>query len=263
LPVVLSKKNEPAAYELINSTGRGKVILIADHASNRIPQSLKNLGLNNQILDSHLAWDPGTAIVAKALSIVLDAPLIMANYSHLVIDCNRAPDNKESIVPIKDGIPIPGNKNLSEDEKLHRKTEIFDPYHRAISELMDERRHYCDCLISIHSFSPMLNKNYQPCKIGIGSGEDERLSALLLQALAKRQIHSVGKNTPFAINKNIDYSVPHHAGSRKLPHVMLQFRNDTLNEIEGVVSQALIVSSALESAAYNLSTLQETELIVA
>ena len=81
-----SASAEPAAFELINATGKSDVVLLCDHASNRIPRQLGNLGISPQQLYSHIALDLGAADVARFLSASLDAPLILSNYSRLVID---------------------------------------------------------------------------------------------------------------------------------------------------------------------------------
>lgn len=70
---------------------------ICDHASNRVPRLLGNLGLEPAQLADHIGWDPGAAEVARRLSGHLDAPLGLSGYSRLAVDCNRPPDSRESI----------------------------------------------------------------------------------------------------------------------------------------------------------------------
>lgn len=66
--------DEPPAVELRNAEGGGRVVLLCDHASNRIPRRLGTLGLDPAALSEHIAWDPGAAEVARRLSALLDAP---------------------------------------------------------------------------------------------------------------------------------------------------------------------------------------------
>ncbi len=79
----------PPAYEVINPDGQSRVILVCDHASNRIPKRLGTLGLESADLIEHIAWDLGTAVLGERLAERLDAPLLVSNYSRLVVDCNR------------------------------------------------------------------------------------------------------------------------------------------------------------------------------
>lgn len=95
--------DDPKPFELVNSEGRSELVLFCDHASNRVPASLNNLGLSDEQLASHIGWDPGAALLARALSVRLDAPLLLSNYSRLVIDCNRHPTAADSIPTTSDG----------------------------------------------------------------------------------------------------------------------------------------------------------------
>ena len=41
------------------------VIVVCEHATNRVPAHLAGLGLDDDILTRHIAWDPGALPVAK------------------------------------------------------------------------------------------------------------------------------------------------------------------------------------------------------
>jgi hypothetical protein len=64
-------------------------VLACDHAGNAIPRRLGSLGLDQDTLQRHVAWDIGAVGVARHLSALLDAPLVSQPYSRLVVDCNR------------------------------------------------------------------------------------------------------------------------------------------------------------------------------
>ena len=87
----LLQPGDPQPFEIINKDGAGRVILIADHAGRAFPRSLGTLGLSQAELARHIAWDIGIGEVTRRLSRHLDAPALLAGYSRLVIDCNRAP----------------------------------------------------------------------------------------------------------------------------------------------------------------------------
>ena len=127
--------DEPAPLEMANASAGGNPILVCDHASNRIPRSLGTLGLGPADLRSHIAWDPGAAEVARRLSDLLEAPLVLSGYSRLVIDCNRPPDSPDSIPERTGGVAVPGNWRLSPEERACRIKAVFKPYHEAIRHL--------------------------------------------------------------------------------------------------------------------------------
>ena len=81
--------DEPPPYAVINPDGTSPYLLLCEHASNRIPRALGDLGLPEAERWRHIAWDIGVSALSQQLSRALDAPLFMTNYSRLVIDCNR------------------------------------------------------------------------------------------------------------------------------------------------------------------------------
>jgi predicted N-formylglutamate amidohydrolase len=62
---------------------------------------------------------------------------------------------------------------------------VFQPYHGAIAELLDTRPRRLIALISIHSFTPILDGQWRPWQIGISHWRDHQLAALLLGALRR------------------------------------------------------------------------------
>lgn len=237
----LQGADEPEPFELINAEGSSELVLFCDHASNRVPASLNNLGLSDEQLASHIGWDPGAALLATALSARLDAPLLLSNYSRLVIDCNRHPDAADSMPTISDGTAIPGNAALSaEDAQLRRRT-LFDPYHDAIGQLLDARDKRPTRLLSIHSFTPSLAGFERPWPVGVCyrpdaslAAQDAAWAAQWLAALRARLTEPVGDNQPYEIEQHIDYTLPVHGETRQLPSVMLEFRQDKLEHHEAV-----------------------------
>jgi len=208
------------------------MVLICDHASNRIPLSLGDLGLGPELLMDHIAWDPGAAAVARVLSEILDAPLVLSAYSRLVIDCNRPLESPESIAERSAGIEVPGNRGLTSSQRRQRVDEVFKPYHRAIGALLDARSARSSLLLSIHSFTPHLGGVRRPWAIGVANRRDRRLAGRLVQALRDSGIGLVGDNEPYGIDDAYDYSLPNHGERRGIAHAMLEIRQDGLRDPE-------------------------------
>ncbi|MGE5152425.1 MAG: N-formylglutamate amidohydrolase, partial [Bdellovibrio bacteriovorus] len=204
------------------------------------------------LLSDHIAWDPGAAEVAHRLSGHLDAPLVLSGYSRLVIDCNRPLESPESIAELSAGVPIPGNRELGSEERRGRVEGLFRPYHEAIDRLLDGRSRGAAVLLSIHSFTPILNGQSRPWHIGVSHWRDPRLATLLLKALEHRGDLVVGHNQPYPIEEDTDYTIPRHGEGRGLPSAMLEIRQD------GVRSEGAVAAWAIRLAeAYQLI---ETEL---
>jgi predicted N-formylglutamate amidohydrolase len=227
--------DEPGPFELINPEGRSELVLLCDHASNRVPARLNNLGLSDEQLAGHIGWDPGAALLAKALAARLDAPLLLSNYSRLVIDCNRSPTAAASIPAISDGTVIPGNAALSAEDAQLRRNCLFDPYHDAIRQLLDARDRRATRLLSIHSFTPSLAGFERPWSVGVcyradtsRAAPDASWAAQWLAALRASLTEPVGDNQPYEIEPHVDYTLPVHGEARQLPTIMLEFRQDKL-----------------------------------
>ena len=61
------------------------------------------LGLTPDDLASHIAWDPGALELSRALSEILDAPLVYSAVSRLLIDPNRDPESPSAVARIEVG----------------------------------------------------------------------------------------------------------------------------------------------------------------
>jgi predicted N-formylglutamate amidohydrolase len=164
--------------------------------------------------------------------------LVLSGYSRLVIDCNRPLGHAESIAERSAGVFIPGNLGLSPLERSNRIDALFRPYHGAIAGLLDRRSHRPTLLISIHSFTPVLNGQPRPWHIGISHWRDARLAALLLGALRRTGDFTIGDNEPYPIENDLDRTIPRHGEGRGLPSVMIEIRQDQPRTSAGATAWA-------------------------
>ena len=238
--------DEPPAWTVHNSCGAGNPVVVCDHASNRIPRCLDGLGLRAVELAGHIAWDPGAADVAYRLAAMLDAPLVASGYSRLVVDCNRPLVSEESIPSCSDGVVVPGNRSLSAADREIRTAALFRPYHRAIAGVLDRRAAAArpSPLLSIHSFTPVLNGMIRPWHIGFAYGRDSRLALLLLDAFAGNAGIVVGHNQPYRVDDAFDYTIPVHGEQRDVPHVLIEIRQDLLTTAENRATWAAWLADA-------------------
>lgn len=244
LAALLLIPSEPPAFEIVNPLGTSSAVLVCDHASHQVPAKLGTLGLEPHQLADHIGWDPGAAKLARRLSAQLDAPLLLSCYSRLVIDCNRPIQSGESIAVHSAGVPVPGNRGLASAERSVRVNALFRPYHRAIDRLLDSRAQRPTVLLSMHSFTPMLNARRRPWHMGISHWRDPRLANLMLGVLAEHGGLVVGDNEPYPIDKFSDYTIPVHGEGRGLPSMMIEIRQDGIRTAEGVAAYASRLAAA-------------------
>ena len=249
LPPLLAG-DEPPPFEIANAGGASPLVLVCDHASNRVPRALHHLGLAPAPLREHIAWDIGAADVARRLSRRFNAPLALTNYSRLVLDCNRALNDPTSIPAESDGIAVPGNRGLSQGERLQRAETLFKPYHDAVAQLVAHKvKHGAPpAVVSIHSFTPVFQRTRRPWHVGVLWNEDRRIALPLLEALRRKADIVVGDNEPYSARDGVGYTIAAHAEGAGLAHVALEIRQDLIATSAGADHWAAIVSDALEAA---------------
>jgi predicted N-formylglutamate amidohydrolase len=213
-------ESPPVSY----AEGRNKDwLVVCDHASNRVPRALRSLGIPTQLLDLHIAWDIGAALVATRLASRLGAPFVASGYSRLVIDCNRYPSAPDSVPAVSDHHKITANVEIDAESRRQRQIEFFQPYHLAIDSALRnaEDRGHTPAFISIHSCTPSMNGRHRPWDIGIGWSRDQRMSAPLLKHLSALRSVTVGDNQPYDLVIGEDFTTPEHAMRRGLAHLQI------------------------------------------
>jgi predicted N-formylglutamate amidohydrolase len=224
----LLEADEPPPFELVNPHGKAQALLVCDHASNRIPRRLGDLGVSSDLLAQHIAWDPGAARVARGLAERLDAQLLLGNYSRLVIDLNRPLASAESMPEASAGVPIPGNLGTSESARAARVAALFEPYHCTLAQLLDQRCDRSTLLFSLHSFTPELHGEARPWHVGVAYGRDSRLADRVRPLLGRYGDLLVGDNQPYGVDDVHDFTLPVHGERRGIPHAMIEMRQDLL-----------------------------------
>jgi predicted N-formylglutamate amidohydrolase len=248
-------KVEPA-FSLLRPEGRGKFVLLCDHASNHVPAALNQLGLGPSELSRHIAWDIGAARLTAILSELLDAPAILGAISRLVIDCNRQRDARDLIPEISDGTVIPGNLGLSERARASRIERWFIPYHDAVESILTARtaEGLASMVLSIHSMTARMAGCLRPWQIALSSHRDRRFVEPMLAVLRRSGDIIVGDNQPYDLDPMVDFSIPYHAMRRNLPYLQVEFRQDEVANIIGQENWARRFATALIEATPGMSS---------
>ncbi|MBP0482636.1 N-formylglutamate amidohydrolase [Sagittula salina] len=212
-------------------TRPSRFLVTCDHAANTVPPDLGGtLGLPDPDMARHIAFDPGAAGVSRALSEALDAPVILSNFSRLVIDPNRGEDDPTVLMRLYDGSVIPGNREAGPEEKARRIAAYHRPYHAALARLA--ARHPDTAIVAVHSFTPRLRgRRPRPWHIGILHAWDARLSDPFLQALEAERDLIVARNEPYPGHLPGD-SIDRHALKHGRPNTLIELRQDLIETPE-------------------------------
>jgi predicted N-formylglutamate amidohydrolase len=238
--------DEPAPFEVYNEIGAAPVLLVCDHASRFIPRALANLGLSEAELCRHIAWDIGIAEVTKGLARRLDATAVLSHFSRLVVDPNRADEDHTLVPAVSDGVAIPGNRDVTPQVRAVRIAEFHAPYHAAVEQtlLAVMRRHKAPALVSMHSFTPVMDGRERPWHIGILWDHDGRLPVPFMEALRARGI-AVGDNEPYSGRDVQGYTLRRHAEAHGLLNVLIEVRQDLIDTHHGAVEWTATLGAAL------------------
>jgi len=203
-------------------------MVTCDHASNRVPSAVNGgtLGLPEADMSRHIAYDVGAAGLSRALGQALDAPVILSNFSRLVIDPNRGEDDPTLVMQLYDGTLIPANRGITLQEKEARLNAYHRPYHAAYADLAD--RQDDTVILAIHSFTPRLRgKPQRPWEVGILFAQDTRLSDPLISRLQAEGDLTVGINEPYSGHLPKD-AVDRHALRKNRLNALIELRNDLI-----------------------------------
>ena len=243
---------EAAPVTVHNAQGASPFVLLCEHASNHIPARYADLGLPTAELGRHIAWDIGAAALARRLSALLDAPLLLSGVSRLVIDLNRPPGAPTSIPERSEDTPIPGNLALDAAERAAREATWFHPFHDAVTALLDGRAAAGQpaIVVGVHSFTPRFQGVERPWHAGVLFAEAEAFGRALAASIAAGTALVVGENEPYRIEPGVhDHTVPVHGDRRGIDAVLIEVRQDLLGEEAGIEEWALRLASALGQAA--------------
>lgn len=244
---ILAPSEQPAA-EVINPGGGAPLILVCEHASAAIPESLHGLGLCSEDLLSHAAWDIGALAVAKRLSAILDAPLVASRVSRLVYDCNRPPEAPDSIPARSERIEAPANANLSVAERLARISEVYEPFRALLTGTIVGKGPALPALITVHSFTPVFFGVLREVELGILHDADDRLArAMLAAAPASTSLKAV-LNEPYGPRDGVTHTLKEHALEAGLLNAMIEIRNDFIGDHSGVETVSGELARMIESA---------------
>ena len=240
--------DEPAPFSILNPSSEKPLLLVCDHASRVFPRALGDLGLDPLARRCHLALDIGAGPLTTKLSESLGATAVLAEYSRLVVDCNRDLLDPGAFLEFGDGIVIPGNRNLRPEQKSARAESIYWPYHRAIDaeirRLTGER--LSPAMIAIHSFTPVLDGISRPWEFGILWDADSRIADILMRKLADSGF-VVGDNEPYSGRAPQDFTVDNHAEAAGLPHAGIEVRQDLIADDAGVARIAGMLHEIIDN----------------
>lgn len=228
--MLASRNDRPMTYQpfFLHGPDRpSRWLITCDHATNVVPPDVNSgdLGLSPEDMNRHIAYDPGAYGVAHELGELLNAPVIAANFSRLVIDPNRGEDDPTLVMRLYDGSLIPANRKVGRAEVQRRLDAYYRPYHNALAKLAARDG---TVIVAIHSFTPQFQgRPPRPWHLGVLFPADERFARPLIQRLHEEPGLVTGENEPYTGYLPGD-AIDKHATANGLPNALIELRNDLI-----------------------------------
>jgi predicted N-formylglutamate amidohydrolase len=226
----MTSEVEAEAYRVVGEPRFGGVLIVSDHASNRVPGDI-DLGIEAALLAEHVAIDIGVAEVAERMARTAGIAAFLGNVSRLVCDFNREEEAPAVIPHSSDGHAIPGNlfDVAGREKRLER---FFRPYHDALAALLDTAPPAL--ILSLHSFTPFLRsrpEEARPWHVGVLYNEDDRAARLAIPLLAADGL-MVGDQQPYS-GRLLNATMNRHAEAEGRPYLGIEIRQDQIADAAG------------------------------
>lgn len=225
-----------------------RFLIVCEHASNRIPADLQNLGLSDEVVQSHVAWDPGALGVAQALLKALPSVLVEGRVSRLVYDCNRPPEALSAIPEQSEIYKIVGNKGLSQADRDLRADQVYRPFARAITEQIHAHRETLELMVTVHSFTPVFNGRERAVEIGILHGEDQSFAQGMMAHKPAGAAYDIRLNEPYDASDGVAHTLDVQGARHGLLSVMIEIRNDLIQTADQQGSMGAFLADWIQIA---------------
>jgi predicted N-formylglutamate amidohydrolase len=219
------------------------VVLVCEHASNRLAAPWGDLGLAPDTMREHIAWDPGALGLARGLAERLapacnGAVLIHAPLSRLIYDLNRSPDLPGAMPERSETHDIPGNRVLDLKARALRTAALYAPFHAGLMSVlaMQMALGRRPALITVHSFTPVYLGVRREVEFGVIHDADDSLATAILEGATDSGLVT-RLNEPYSAADHVTHTLRLHATPYGLPNAMLELRNDLI--ADEVAQQAM------------------------
>jgi predicted N-formylglutamate amidohydrolase len=141
------------------AAGEPRILVTCEHGGCRVPPRYRSLFRGKgALLRSHRGWDPGAREVACRLARALEAPLIAATTTRLLVDLNRSPHNPRVFSKL--------TRVLPPDEREALLARYHRPHWDRVRAALDAHQGVT-LHIAVHSFTPLWNGERREFTIGL------------------------------------------------------------------------------------------------
>lgn len=172
----------------------GRLLFTCEHGGHRVPRAYAELFRGRErLLASHRGWDRGALDLARALARRMDAPLIPATTTRLLVDLNRSAHNRSVFSELTRGLPPAERQALLRRHHAPHWRRVRDAIRAATGATVH---------VGVHSFVPRLRGATRRFTVGIlydPRRDRERRLAIAWQRELRRHLPrvEVRRNAPY------------------------------------------------------------------
>jgi predicted N-formylglutamate amidohydrolase len=103
-------------------------------------------------------------------------------------------------------------------------------------------------VVAQHTMTDVYKGEQRRMHAAVLYNRDRRFAGMVLDMLRREQHLIIADNEPYFVSDENDYTIPHHAEARSLPHVEIEIRQDLVTDAAGQAEWAARLARALKSA---------------
>lgn len=212
--------------EELDGDFESRVVFTCEHASAELPEPWLWPEQDRWLIDTHWACDIGAASFTRKVARRMNAPAVLSRFSRLLIDPNRPLDSDTLFRENADGKTVHLNEALLDTERQQRIERFYEPYHRAVSTMVQQSRG--DTVFSIHTFTDDYEGDARVLELGVlFDYEEEEVALLLLRHLEEAGFHVLA-NEPWSGKDGLAYSAVRHARELGRQALEIEARQDLI-----------------------------------
>lgn len=142
--------------------GAEALLVSCEHAGRRVPRAWAALFAGAEgVLRSHRGWDPGALPLARRLAGSLEAPLLAATVTRLVVDANRSLHHPRLFSEF--------TRPLPQTERREILRSCYWPHRREVEQTIEAwiQAGARVLHLAVHSFDPTLAPEREACDVGL------------------------------------------------------------------------------------------------
>jgi predicted N-formylglutamate amidohydrolase len=204
-------------------------LITCEHGGNRIPAPYRRLFRRQRaLLASHRGYDPGALVMARALAMALNAPLVTSTTSRLLIDLNRSIGHRQLFSAATRSAPAKLRAKIVEQHYRPYRVQV----ERLVGQSVSRGRRVIH--ISSHSFTPTLHGKVRRADVGLLYHPGRQGET----ALCARWKTSLAAFAPeLRVRRNYPYA---GRGDGLTSHLRLRFPSNAYVGIELEINQSIV-----------------------